>query len=42
MTILLAVEAFAIGMAGALTMFIGICLLPEISDFFSQFKTPKK
>jgi hypothetical protein len=35
---LLALECFALGAAGALAMFLVICFIPEIEDFFRSQK----
>jgi hypothetical protein len=35
---LLALECFALGAAGALAMFLVICFIPEIEDFFRNQK----
>lgn len=38
MNLILALKCFGIGALGALTMFLAICFIPEIEEFFRNKK----
>lgn len=38
MSWILALQCFGVGAFGMLVMFVGICLIPEIEDFFKNKK----